>query len=72
MRKLWLGLWEVHKTPQPNSYSRALLAPKGQPDHVMILGAAYYSRKAPRPLAISVVSVTEMLGLPAGDAKGIF
>ncbi|KAK6835023.1 neuraminidase [Apiospora arundinis] len=62
--------WEVHATPQPNAYSRALHVPRGYPDHLMILGAARFSRKVPRPLSISVVSVKELLTQPPGDAGG--
>jgi hypothetical protein len=61
--------WEAHKTPQPNAYSRALHVPKNYTDHLMILGAAKYSRSVPRPLSISVVSVKELLTQPPGDAN---
>ena len=61
--------WEAHKTPQPNAYSRALHVPKNYPDHLMILGAARYSRAVIRPLSMSVVSIKELLTLPHGDAR---
>ncbi|KAK5652127.1 hypothetical protein OQA88_10769 [Cercophora sp. LCS_1] len=64
--------WEAHQTPQMNAYSRALLVPKAQPDHLIILGAARYSRTVHRPISLSRVSVTELLKKPAGDAKAIF
>lgn len=61
--------WEAHATPQMNAYSRALLVPKNRPDHLMILGAARYSRAIHRPISASVVSITELLKKPYNDAK---
>lgn len=62
-------MWEAHRTPQMNAYSRALLVPKGQPDHLIILGAARYSRAIHRPISLSRVSVAELLKKEANDAK---
>jgi hypothetical protein len=64
--------WEAHETPQMNAYSRALLVPSKYPDHLMILGAARYSRTVHRPLSISVVSVKDLLKKKPNDAKPIW
>ena len=64
--------WEAHRTPQPNAYSRALLVPQDYPDHLVILGAARYSRSTPRPLSLSVVSVKDLLTKPPGDALSVY
>jgi hypothetical protein len=61
--------WEAHQTPQMNAYSRALLVPKNRTDHLMILGAARYSRAVHRPISASVVSIAELLKKPYNDAK---
>ena len=52
-----------------NAYSRALLVPRNRTDHLMILGAARYSRAVHRPISASVVSITELLKKPYNDAK---
>jgi hypothetical protein len=63
--------WEVHDTPQPKAYSRALHIFKKYPDHLMILGGGSYPGVdhpgTNRPLFASVVSVTKMLTNPPGD-----
>lgn len=61
--------WEAHETRQMNAYSRALHVPRAYPDHLIILGAARYSRAVHRPLSLSVMSIEELLRKPPGDAK---
>ncbi|KAK1750087.1 vacuolar protein sorting/targeting protein 10 [Echria macrotheca] len=63
--------WEAHETPQMNAYSRALHVPKDYPDHLIILGAARYSRAVHRPISLSVVSIKELLTKPPNDAKPV-
>jgi hypothetical protein len=61
--------WEAHETPQMNAYSRALLVPKENTEHLIILGAARYSRAVHRPISLSRVSIKELLKKGPGDAK---
>jgi len=61
--------WEAHETKQMNAYSRALLVPKNQSDHLIILGAARFSRAVHRPLSLSRLSIKDLLTKPPGDAK---
>ncbi|KAK4207342.1 vacuolar protein sorting/targeting protein 10 [Rhypophila decipiens] len=63
--------WEAHSTPQMNAYSRALWVPQNRTNHLIILGAARYSRAVHRPLSLSVVDIEELLKKEAGDAKPI-
>lgn len=60
--------WEAHGTPQMNAYSRALLVPRNQTEHLIILGAARYSRAVHRPLSLSRVNIAELFGKAPGDA----
>jgi hypothetical protein len=46
--------------------------PQDYPDHLVILGAARYSRSTPRPLSLSVVSVKDLLTKPPGDALSVY
>ncbi|KAJ7584606.1 glycoside hydrolase family 93 protein [Mycena floridula] len=59
--------WELHDTPQPPAYSRALAILNDNPDHLMILGAGVYGNTPAYPLWTSVVSVTETLKKGVGS-----
>lgn len=64
----WLGApdkWEIHATPEPSAYSRAMLILNENPDHLMLLGAGSYG-VATTNFTGSVVSVTELLAQPPG------
>jgi len=64
--------WKVHKVPEASSYSRALHVSQNNSDHLMVLSAGRYSGNPKQGLAISVVSVMDLLKQPAGDAKPLY
>jgi len=54
--------WEMHKTPQPAAYSRALHIFKDYPDHLMILGGSVFDDGGDPNLSLSVVSLKDVVG----------
>lgn len=53
--------WEMHATPQPSAYSRALHVFRERPDHLMIVGGSIFNEGGDPNLTLSVVSLTDVL-----------
>jgi hypothetical protein len=56
-----LDKWEMHDTPHPSAYSRALHVFKNFPDHLMIVGGSVFDAGGDPNLTVSVLSLTDVL-----------
>lgn len=52
--------WEMHRTPQPDAYSRGLHIFNKYPDHLAIFSGDTFNGRDPR-LTLSVVSLTDIM-----------
>lgn len=53
--------WELHSTPEPDAYSRALHIFNKYPEYLMILGAGQYNPGGPTALSLSVTKLLDTL-----------